>query len=89
MYLLRPSSNAECNVMPLMLNAATPVGAVSNTVISSGSIVPDRRRSFKVSDWISLTTWDFPTPSGPLRKTWYGLIGSPYFKAITAFLHQS
>ena len=25
--------SAECNVMPLMLNAATPVGAVSNTMV--------------------------------------------------------
>ena len=40
MYLLVPSSSAECNVMPLMLKAATPVGAVSNT-ISSGSNVPE------------------------------------------------
>ena len=39
MYLLVPSKNAECNVMPPILNAATPVGAVSNTMTSSGSKV--------------------------------------------------
>ena len=36
-YLLVPSKNAECKVMPLILNAATPVGAVSNNMTSSGS----------------------------------------------------
>ena len=50
LYLLRPNSNAECNVMPLMLNAATPVGAVNNTVTSSGCIVPDSFSNLSVSE---------------------------------------
>ena len=68
-YLLRPSSIAECKVMPLMLNAVTPVGAVSNTVTSSGSIVPENLRSLRVLEYINLMTWDFLTPPGPLRNT--------------------
>ena len=43
------SMNAERTVIPLVLKAATPVGAVSNTVTSSGSTFPERRNSFSVS----------------------------------------
>ena len=75
MYLLRPRRNAECNVMPFILNAATPVGAVSNTVTSSGSSMPDSLRNLSESEWISLITWDLPTPPGPLRNTLYGSTG--------------
>ena len=44
-----PSRSAECRVIPWMLKAATPVGAVSNTVTSSGSTCPERRNSLTVS----------------------------------------
>ncbi len=44
-----PSKSAECTVIPWMLKAATPEGAVSNTVTSSGSTFPERRNSFTVS----------------------------------------
>ena len=33
MYLLRPSKSAECKVIPSILNAATPVGEVSNHLV--------------------------------------------------------
>ena len=60
-----------------MLNAATPVGAVSNTMTSSGSKVPDRLRNLMVSEWINVMTCDLPTPPGPLRNTvwfnWFAL----------------
>ena len=55
-YLLVPSSSAECNVMPLMLNAATPVGAVSNTMTSSGSKAPNCLRNLIVSECIDHMT---------------------------------
>ena len=59
------------------VNAATPVGAVSNTMTSSGSNVPDSLRNFMVSERINQMTWDFPTPPGPLRNTvwfnWFAL----------------
>ena len=87
-YLLVPSRGAECNVMPLMFNVATPVGAVSNTMTSFGSKVPDCLRSLIVSELISYMTYDLPTPPGPLRKTLYGSIGLPCFSTRTAFLHH-
>ena len=87
MYLLVPSRSAECNVMPLMLNAATPVGTVSNTMTSSGSKVADCLRNLVVSEWINHMTCDLPTPPGPLRNTLYGSIGLPCFNAMTAFLY--
>ena len=37
-----PSRSAEWIVIPWILNAATPVGAVSNTTTSSGSTCPER-----------------------------------------------
>ena len=37
LYLAVPSRTAEWRVMPLILNVATPVGAVSNAITSSGS----------------------------------------------------
>ena len=45
--------------MPLILNAATPVGAVSNTITSSGSKVPDNLSNFNVSEWTNFMTCDF------------------------------
>ena len=65
-YLLVPSSSA---VMPLMLNAATPVGAVSNTMTSSGSNAPDCSKNLIVSEGINRMTCDLPTLPGPLRNT--------------------
>ena len=46
------SSNAECTVIPSILKAATPVGAVSRTVTLSGCTCPESRKSFTVSLWI-------------------------------------
>ena len=54
--LLQPSSNTECKVVPLIFNAATSVGAVSNTTISSGSKVPESPRSLRVSECANLMT---------------------------------
>jgi len=48
--LTTSSSSAECKVMPLILNAATPVGAASNTTISSGSKLPESLSSLRVSE---------------------------------------
>ena len=60
---LPPNRTAECKVI---LHAATPVGAVSNTNTSSGSITPDSlSRNLSVSEWIKLMTWDLPIPPGP------------------------
>ena len=56
LYLLRPGKSAECNVMPLIFNAATPVGGVSTTMTSSGSNVPDNLKNYGVSEWISVIT---------------------------------
>ena len=53
------------NAESYILNAETPVGAVSSTVTSSCN-VPDSFRNLSVSEWI---TWDLPTPPGPLRNT--------------------
>ena len=68
-YLLVPSKSAEYNVMPLILNAATPVGTVSKPITSSGSKTPDSLRNLIVSDWTNYITCDFPTPPGQLRNT--------------------
>ena len=77
MYLLVPNKNAECNIAPLILNAATPMEAVSNTITSSGPKVPDCFRNLIVSEWINRMTCDLPTPPGPLRNTRYGSMGLP------------
>ena len=53
--------------MPLMLNAATPVGAVSNVTTLSGSNVPDNLSSFSLSECIGFIMCDFPTPQGPTK----------------------
>ena len=64
----------------MILNAAIPVGAASNMITSSGSIVPDSLRNLSVSDM------GLPTPPGPLRNTRYGLIGLPSFKPMLALI---
>lgn len=79
-------SRPEWSVMPTMLNAAEPVGAVNRAITSSGCICPEGHRSFTVSLWIIAMTRLFPTPPGPLINSWYGLTGCP---TTTALLHQA
>ena len=53
LYLAVPSRKAEWRVMPLILNAATPVEAVGNAITSSGSnLSPASLRNLMVSEWI-------------------------------------
>jgi len=94
--ILRPSSSAERKVMPLILNAATPVGTVSNTSspvgtvsnTSSGSKVPESLRSLRVSECTNHMTWDFPTPPGPLHDKVLQLQTAPVSMQLLPFLYQ-
>ena len=64
------SKSASCGVMPYMLNAATPVCAVSSTVISSGGCsCPDNCRNLIASrDNIALSN---STSSTEKECVWY------------------
>ena len=73
-----PLSNrkAECKVMPLILNAATPVGAVSNTITSSGSIAPDNLKNLSVridqfNDMGFANTWT--TEEDTIWLNWFAM----------------
>jgi len=82
--ILQPSSSAECKVMPLILNAATPVGAVSNTAISSGSILPESLRSLRVSECTNLM--GFSNTTGTTKEYTIRFYRCPCFNAVTAMV---
>lgn len=81
LYLLCPSRNAECNVMPLILNAVTPVGAVNNAVTSPGSKVPEAI-SVHLTLWHATRQHHLGHQEQVVRLNWFTLV-------YTAFLHQS
>ena len=71
LYLLRSSKNAECNVMPLILNAATPVWEL---VTQSHHLVQRCLTVLPISVYQNGQTLSHVIYQhhlgGPLRKTW-------------------
>ena len=74
-------------IMPGILNAATPVGAFNNTVTShhQAALVPT---NVILSLWTNDMTRLCPTSLGPLRNTMEQLVGESWMKSLhrcTAF----
>ena len=81
LYLPPPTnSNAECKVMPLILNAATPV-------TSSGFIALDSlmNLSVRIDQFNDVRFANTPWTTKEHR---YGSTGLPSYNAMMAFLHQ-
>lgn len=70
--LLAGILKAECNVFPLILNAALPVGAVFRTFISSGFSPATVLRYLSSPSYNAFVTVDFPTPAPPDKNRWRG-----------------
>ena len=70
--LLAGILKAACNVFPLMLTAAFPVGAALITLISSGFSPAMLFRYLISASYSSFVTVDLPTPAPPDKKSLRG-----------------
>ena len=66
--LLAGIVKAECNVLPFMLKAALPVGAVFTTLTSSGFSPAVEFRYLISASYNALVTVLLPTPAPPLKN---------------------
>ena len=70
--LLAGILKAECNVLPFILNAAFPVGAVLTTLTSSGFSHAIAFRYLISDSYNALVTVLLPTPAPPLKNNLRG-----------------